>query len=152
QPGADRALRLGLSLIKGLSEYASTRIAKARAASAFSSLEDFIHRTKLRQDEIKLLAEAGALEALSPGRRNALWKAEAPRTPGLFAGISSHETALLLPHLRPAQQLVLDYGTKGLSIGDHPLRYHRKRLRKLGAMRASDLLYLAKGKTIALAG
>src|SRR5690606_40134222 len=31
-------------------------------------------------------------------------------------------------------------------------RYHRKRLRKLGAVRASDLLYLPKGKTIALAG
>ena len=34
-----------------------------------------------------MLAEAGALEALAPGRRRALWEAHAPRLEGLFDGV-----------------------------------------------------------------
>ena len=151
-PGAQRALRLGFRLIKGLGEDCARRILRARAHSKFFSLNDAIHRARLKKDEVEVLAESGALERLEAGRRNALWRAKAPRTPGLFEGISSVETLVEFPSLKPAEQLVLDYGTKGLSVEDHPLRHHRKRLSKLGAVRAADLLYLPKGRRVAVAG
>jgi error-prone DNA polymerase len=152
EPGANRALRLGLRLIKGLGEETALRIDARRKETPFSSLPDLVHRAALKKDEVEALAESGALEAIEKGRRNALWKSQAPRTPGLFTGLSTTEESVELPVLHAAEQLVLDYGRKGLSVSDHPLRHHRKKLRRLGAVRASDLLYLPKGKRVALAG
>lgn len=151
-PGADRALRLGLRLIRGLGEEAGRRIGEVRGEGHIQSLSDLVRRAHLSKLETEALAEAGALEVFETGRRNALWKSQAPRTPGLFEGKEGEEEAVQLPPLLPAEQLVLDYSRKGLSVFDHPLRYHRKRLTKLGAIRAEDLLYLPKGTRVSLAG
>ncbi len=151
-PGAQRALRLGFRLIKGLGEDCAQRIEKARAERPFESLQDLALRARLKKDEVESLAQAGALELLEKGRRNALWTSRAPSTPGLFEGVQTREERVELPALSSAEQLVMDYGTKGLSVSDHPLKYHRKRLRKLGAVRASDLYYLPRGHRVAVAG
>jgi len=150
--GAARALRLGLRLIKGLGEIAGQAVVDARSAGQFESLEDFVQRTGLNQREVEALAEAGALESLEKGRRNALWKSRAPRTGGLFEGMSAGESSVGLPVMHAAEQLVMDYGRKGLSVGDHPLKHHRARLAKMGAVRAADLFYLKKGTKVLVAG
>jgi DNA polymerase III alpha subunit len=67
-------------------------------------------------------------------------------------GKAALEQQVELPRLHAAEQLVLDYGRKGLSVNDHPLRHHRKRLDKLGAIRAADLFYLPRGTKVSLAG
>jgi error-prone DNA polymerase len=151
-PGAERALRLGFRQLRGLGEECARRIVRARTKSPFASLHDVIHRARLKKDEVELLATAGAFEQIEEGRRHALWRSEAPRTPGLFEGISPQEEFVAFPPLSAPEQLVLDYGTKGLSVDDHPLRHHRKRLSKLGAARAADLLYLPRGHRVAVAG
>jgi error-prone DNA polymerase len=150
-PGAHRALRLGLRLIKGLGEAAGRRIEAART-TPFRSLEDLRIRAALAKDDIEALAEAGALETLCPGRRQALWKARAPRLDGLFAEQESNEPEVTLPALHGAEQLLLDYGRKGLSVSDHPMNYWRRRLRKQGVVRAADLVYLKKGTPVKVAG
>jgi DNA polymerase III alpha subunit len=153
--GAKRALRLGLRLVKGLGEASARRIEAERAALApatFRSLEELTRLCKLEKDEIEALAEAGALEALVPGRRQALWKARAPRTPGLFEARDVVEPEVALPALHATEQLILDYGRKGLSVGDHPMNHLRKRLSKQGVVRAADLQYLKKGTPVAVAG
>jgi error-prone DNA polymerase len=150
--GAQKALRLGMRIIKGLGEEAGRRIEASRREQKFSSLSDLRKRAQLRNDELDALAEAGALEILESGRRNALWKARQPQTPGLFADVDADEPEVLLPPLKKAEQLVLDYGRKGLSVTDHPLAHHRKRLCKLGAVRAADLFYLPRGARVLLAG
>lgn len=152
QPGAQRALRLGLRLIKGLGEKAGRRIEVARTEAGFASLQDLVRRAALKKDEVEALAESGALASLEGGRRQALWKARAPRTQGLFEHTDAVEDAVVLPPLHEAEQLVMDYGRKGLSVSDHPLRHHRARLTKLGAVRAADLFYLPKGTKVAIAG
>lgn len=146
-----RQLRLGFRLVKGLGQDAAERIVRARNASPFVSLHDVIRRARLKKDAVEALAEAGAFELHSAGRRQALWQARAPQTPGLFADCTGDEQ-VELPALQAAEQLVLDYGRKGLSVHDHPLRHHRKRLQKLGAIRAGDLFYLPRGRRVALAG
>lgn len=151
-PGAHRALRLGFNRIKGLGQGCAKRIVTARKSLAFESLNDLMRRASLKKDEIDALAQSGALSGLVPDRRQALWGARAPQTPGLFSKIEPQEPQVSLPRLHPAEQLVLDYGTKGLSVSDHPLRHHRIKLQKLGAVRAADLFYLPKGHRVSVAG
>jgi error-prone DNA polymerase len=151
-PGAQRALRLGMRLVKGFGELAARQVIKAREEEPFASLADLIRRSGLKKDEVEGLAEAGALRLLEKDRRQALWKARAPHTGGLFEQVSQEEEAVFLPNLQSAEQLVMDYGRKGLSVHDHPLRHHRKKLNRLGAVRASDLFYLPKGRKVSVAG
>ncbi len=146
------ALRLGLRLVKGLSEAGARRLLTARAARPFAGLGDVMERSGLSRDELDRLAEAGAFEALVEGRRLALWGLRAPRTGGLFAGLEPGEPPAGLPPLRAAEQLLLDYGTKGLSVGDHPLRHLRASLGRRGVVRAVDLPALGRGAAVAVAG
>ncbi len=162
EPGARRALRLGLRLVKGLGEKAARRIEEARIEAwsegvkapscPFSSLDDLVRRACLAKNEVEALAEAGALEAIVPGRRQALWKARAPRGGELFHAVDVVEPEVKLPGLRSAQQLVLDYGRKGLSVDDHPLSHLRKCLEKQGVVRACDLSGLRRGARVQVAG
>jgi error-prone DNA polymerase len=151
-PGAVRALRLGFRVIKGFSEKTAQRIVQAREQQTFGSLDDLARRAALERDELEALAEAGALEPLVPGRRQALWKARAPRVGGLFEALEVREPSVQLPALRPSEQLVLDYGRKGLSVADHPLRHLRERLRQEGALSASELSSVAHGTRVSVAG
>jgi error-prone DNA polymerase len=150
--GSMRKIRLGLRLIRGLSKEGALRLEEARAEGKTLSLEMLLKRARLRRNEIDALAQAGAFEALEPGRRKALWKTRAPDTPGLFSEVRSFEPEVELPALRAVDQLVLDYEQKGLSLEDHPLVYYRNRLQKQGAIRASDLRFLAKGSQVKVAG
>jgi len=145
------ALRLGLRMVKGLGEAAARRLLAARAERAFTGLGDVIERVGLARHELDRLAEAGAFEALVEGRRLALWGLRAPRAGGLFSGIEPAEPPPRLPPLRATEQLVLDYGTKGLSVGDHPLRHLRAALRRRGVVCAEELPARGRGD-VAVAG
>jgi error-prone DNA polymerase len=150
--GADRALRLGFRMIKGLGKSCALRICSARGAGTFTSISDLTRRASLKKDECEALAESGALTVFTPERRQALWQIRAPHTPGLFSTSPVGEPQVKLPTLSAAEQLILDYGRKGLSVSDHPFRHYRKKLRKLGAARASDLIYLPRGQRVSVAG
>jgi error-prone DNA polymerase len=95
---------------------------------AFSSIEDLVERAGLDKGELEALAEAGALEPLVACRREAMWKAAAPRPEALFAGIETPEPSPDLPTLTRAEQLTLDYARTGLSVRDHPMRLARASL------------------------
>jgi error-prone DNA polymerase len=148
-PGSDRALRLGLRLVKGLGRAAALRV---EAARPFAGLDDLARRARLRQDEVDALAEAGALEALVAGRRQALWQSRAPRAAGLFESWSVREPKVQLPALRASEKLVLDYRRKGLSVHDHPLCHLRRRLRRRRVLTASELGRAPAGRRARVAG
>jgi error-prone DNA polymerase len=147
------ALRLGLRQIRGLGEGVTRAILAARAEAPFASLQDLIRRARLKKNEIEALAEAGALEPLVPARRDALWRARAPREGGLFEGMEIEpDEDVGLPELQPLEQLALDYGRVGLSIDDHPMRHLRERLDPRGVRRAVDLRKLRHGARVTVAG
>jgi len=123
--GASSAIRVGLRVIRGLGEKAGLRIEDARRTRPFASVEDLTERAKLDRGEVELLAEAGALEGLVPGRREAIWKVQAPRGEGLFAGVELGDEAPKLAPLSRADQLSFDYGRTGLSVNDHPMALAR---------------------------
>ena len=74
-PGARPALRLGLSRIRGLPRAVGEAVLAARREAPFASVEDLARRARLSRAWLTRLAEAAALQSLSPGRRAALWTA-----------------------------------------------------------------------------
>ena len=71
------AVRLGLRLVSGMKLAAAERIFKARTESPFTSTEDLALRARLDQGDLKALASADALMALSGHRRQQVWEASA---------------------------------------------------------------------------
>ena len=147
-----RAVRVGLRQVKGLSETTARRLESIRAERPFVSFEDVVMRAGLRQDELESLAEAGAFETLLPGRRQALWRARAPRTAGLFGGKLNVEPLVQLPALRASESLLLDYQHKSLSVGDHPMHHVRERLKGQRVVTARGLGNHVKGELVSVAG
>ncbi|AUX21128.1 DNA polymerase [Sorangium cellulosum] len=161
EPGADpsagAAIRLGMRLVKGLGEAAAAALVAAREEAPFTSLPDLVRRAALKKNEVEALAEAGALAALVPARREALWRARAPRVEGLFDGVPiEKDRDVGLPPLRPLEQLALDYGRVGLSLHDHPMRHLRpalKRRRGGGRVRTAEEIKASRnGERVRVAG
>ncbi|MCI0380764.1 MAG: hypothetical protein L0215_24540, partial [Gemmataceae bacterium] len=185
------ALRLGLRLVRGLSQTHAEQIVQARGDLTFSSFEDFAQRTGLRSAVLKKLAQAGAFQSLGLTRRHALWRSLPEREAmPLFDGVRQSltfparqelawraeprerpgtsprdapdalrrsarqevEETPLLPAMTPLQEVVADYGTAGLSLRDHPVRFLRQQLDQLGVARATDLATLPPGRHLKVAG
>jgi error-prone DNA polymerase len=146
------ALRLGLRLVKGMGEDVALRIVRAREEMAFRDTKDFAVRIGLRTDQADALAEAGALDSLAKGRRQAMWKVRAPDGGELFARAASNEPEVVLPKLAEVEQLRFDYARLGLSVADHPMRHLRARMKKRGVVTSRELFYIRHGETVNVAG
>ncbi len=70
------SLRLGLCLVQGLRRERVLAMLEERARQPFQSMDDFKARTRFNKDELRALAEIGALNAFAPHRRAALWATE----------------------------------------------------------------------------
>ncbi|MGQ0621147.1 MAG: error-prone DNA polymerase [Panacagrimonas sp.] len=151
----DRAtLRLGLRLVGGLAEEVGHRIETARAQSAFSDLDDLVHRAQLTARDRNVLADADALRSLTGHRHQARWAAlGTERLPGMLAGHSAKESQLeLLRAPREGEDIVADYASTGLSLRRHPIALLRQRLDALKVKRASELSMLPNGRRVRVAG
>jgi error-prone DNA polymerase len=151
-----RSIRLGFRLVKRLSFRLIERLVKERELSNFSDLEDFRLRVCPARDEFEALAEAGALESLLPGRRNALWAVRRPSSGPLFeraeCGHSVNEADVNLPAMSREASLHFDYDTKGFCLNDHPMRHLRNWLETRHVVTASALPQYRRGDRIAVAG
>ena len=79
-------LRLGLNYVRGLRKASGDAIVAARADRAFANMADLVRRVpELSKDELRSLAEIGALNFVEPERnshrRDALWHAESAMRP-----------------------------------------------------------------------
>jgi error-prone DNA polymerase len=150
----DGTVRLGLRYVRRLREEAGRLIENERKRRPFLSVADLAKRAALRQDELVQLAQVGALGSLEPERRAALWEAERaarPRGPLYEALPDAPELSPLEP-MTAAESLMADYEGTGLSLGPHPMEFHRARLERLGAVRAADLAGLRNGVWVRIAG
>ncbi len=151
-PVEKRAVRLGLRLIKGLNSAQTQHWIVARNERQFQHLADFRTRSGLATRQLELLAEAGALEGLQLGRRQALW-AVGIESPGpLFRNAPSTTTPANLPPLAKGEQMALDYQRLGLCLSDHPLSHLRARLAQQGVIRASQLSHAPGNAQVRVAG
>jgi error-prone DNA polymerase len=136
---------------------------------------------ELRKDEMRKLAAVGALnfiqtksfksqvsslkkqapetldlelETRETHRRDALWQVERVARPAGELYEELHETdgnSPLAPMTRP-ERMTADFRGTGLTIGRHPVAYHRAELNKLGACRAIDMQQMRDGSVVKVAG
>ena len=158
----DGGIRLGLMHVHGLRSEPGQAIARARAtAGRFRSLDDLVTRTGVRQDELRTLAEIGALAGFGGDRRTALWQADrAGRAAGPLLRDKGREesqgseapTQSPLPSMSLADRIRADYEGTGLTIGPHPMAILRASLATRGVARAIDLPKSRAGRRVRVAG
>jgi error-prone DNA polymerase len=151
------ALRLGMRMVKSLSEAAGMRIEAARIGQRFESVQDLARRAALDRGDLEALAAAGALSALSGNRHLAYWEVAGterslPLAPqGERAG-SLEEGRPLLEAPTEGQRIVADYASVGLTLGRHPMALLRDRLVRNRLLTAADLNCVAHGRQVRTAG
>ena len=172
------ALRLGLNYARGVREQAAQAFVRERSLAPFASIHDLARRVpELRKDELTTLAEIGALNAIGSGRpttddgqpttndqrpmtndrfhrRDALWQVErAVRFSGpLLEELPAPDSASPLQPMNHEERIIADFHGTGLTVGPHPMAYHRDAMNKMGIRRASDLRTVPNGKRTRIAG
>ena len=155
-----KIVRLGLNYVKGLHAATAQRIVDERKKRPFSSLRDLARRVpQLQKDEIAALAELGALNSLpkeeaDQHRRGAMWQAELALRPVAELLEPAAEDGVVSPlaPMTPAQRTYSDFKNSGVSIGLHPMAYHRKRMRSMGVLDAATAKQQRNGMIVKVAG
>ncbi|RAN81071.1 error-prone DNA polymerase [Bacillus sp. SRB_336] len=125
-----RAIRLGLRMVRGFPEAAAERLMAAREQRVFADVTDLCARAGLDRRQQNLLADAAALRGLAGHRHRARWAvAGVEGQLPLFGRDSPAESSIVLPLPTQAEDTLADYARLGLSLGPHPLRQIRARLR-----------------------
>src|SRR5579871_1557921 len=148
----NRSVRLGFNYVRGLRKEPAEEIVARRP---FSSIDDLTRRVPaLRRDELRMLAETGALNGLVKHRREALWQAErALRPPGpLFEGFEAPKESSPLEQMTEPERIRADFYGTSLTIGSHPMRLYRKEMTQRGVLSASALKRAKHGQTVRVAG
>ncbi|MCQ4630594.1 error-prone DNA polymerase [Shinella sp. CPCC 100929] len=136
------AVRLGLKMIKGLSNAEAGKLISKRADEPFVSVDDLWRRAELPVSPLVELAEADAFRpSLGLARREALWAIRALRDEPLplFVAAAEREAAVIAELDEPAvalrpmtagNEVVEDYGHVGLTLRAHPVSFLREDLQR----------------------
>jgi error-prone DNA polymerase len=147
------AVRIGLRYVKSLGAGDYEKIDSARHAAPFVSVEDLSRRTGLDQRALSVLAESGAMETLTPHRREALWKslgtARGGRAP---LALPDRERKPAFASLTAFETVAWDYRAQAHSTRAHPLSTIRRELRALGFPTAKEVAARSNGRRVKYAG
>ena len=156
------AVRLGLRLVKGLSNAHAAELVAHRADAPYASVEEAWRRAGVPPSVLERLAEADAFRGLGLDRRQALWQvralADAPLP--LFAAADAGrrprpeivEPPIELAPMRDGGEVVEDYVSTGLSLRRHPVAFLRDDLRGRGMVACVDLLHTRDGRRVVVPG
>ena len=149
---ADHSIRLGLRQVQGLRRDEAISMLEERQRQPFVSLADFKLRTRFSKDELRTLAEIGALNCFEPHRRAALWKVEQTvREDDLWSSFAMPgKVEIPLHPMNEQERLHADYAGLRLTTGPHPMALIRQQLS--GILRATDLPGLRDGQAVRIAG
>ncbi len=168
-------VRLGFCVLNGMRQEHAEELVRQRKRRGFQSMNDFKQRVAcLTREELRTLAECGALNCFAEHRRAAMWQAEevlhhdlfetgrvsdVPRTCGstsLRRGMLPHaqekapgENSPLSPMTLP-ERIQADYEAMSLTTGPHPMQLLREQLPEV--WRAIDLPQARHGSRVQIAG
>jgi len=170
----DNTMRLGFCVVNGLRQEHGEELVRQRQDQQFDSLDDFKRRVSLSKDELRTLAELGALNCFAEHRRAAMWRVEetlhddllgsagaplavsraSPDTHRKLFGRGTEKIrrggrAPLAPMTLP-ERVKADYDTMNLTTGPHPMKLLRETLPNI--WRAIDLIHARHGSIIQIAG
>ena len=155
-----KSLRLGMRLVRGLSQSdAEIVVSEREARGPFRDQSDLVRRCALTQSALSTLADCGALNSLSRDRRSAYWQALAQESsdvdmPLLAAMQVDADDPLpdFLAPMNPMEEVVSDYETTGVSLAGHPMQFYRDRLSEQRVVTADGLKRLRHGQVVRVAG
>ncbi len=146
-------LRLGLRMVKGLSEDAGQRIVAERKNARYEKVQNLLERAHLDRRELGVLATSGALRVLSGDRHKARWAVAGAEKPmPLFPSMERYEAAPLLKKPTEGQNIVADYQSTGLTLERHPMCLLRRHLDRYDYVAAGRLPAMSSGQRLNVAG
>lgn len=144
------ALRLGLRLVKGVSQESSLRLMKSRNKSLITSIHDLKRRKIFNQKEFMKLVNANAFQEFDSNRRHAYWQS-LQMDDGL--GTQNTKPAGFIKALTPVENMLLDYrNARGVSLDYHPMQLLRNRHPFKRCVTANHLLTRRNNSLIEVAG
>jgi error-prone DNA polymerase len=165
---SDDTVRLGFCVVNEMRKEHGEALVAEREREPFESIEDFKRRVELNKEELRTLAELGALNCFAEHRRSAMWKVEETiyedlldarsnldgLKPSRFGGSETKEsedaTASPLARMSMPERVKADYTTMNLTTGPHPMKLLRAQLTEIWC--ASDLRSARHGATVQIAG
>ncbi|UCF69536.1 MAG: error-prone DNA polymerase [Acidobacteriota bacterium] len=146
-------LRMGLRYVRHLGKADGERILAARAERSFESYEDFVRRTRLHENKLRALAEAGAFDSLGPSRREALWDGrKLVRTRDHTLPLRHDEPAPDFEPLDLFETIRWDYAATDHSPRGHPMEAVREQLSAQGIPDARSVVSMPNGRRLRYAG
>jgi error-prone DNA polymerase len=178
--GHGGVVRLGFNYVRGFRKETAEAIVAARPFTSIGDLRRRVRG--LRKDELLKLAETGALNFIAGGplanargsvklqnrdrkeaersvlpqrhRREALWQSELALRPAgeLLEQAAPDADPSPLAQMNAVERLYADFRNTGLTIGSHPMRFHRERMNQLRVTPASEVKRLRDGCLVRVAG
>ncbi|HYA38126.1 MAG TPA: error-prone DNA polymerase [Candidatus Methylomirabilis sp.] len=155
EPGTDGkpTVRLGLRLVKGITQSGVERLLQARTQLPFTSVEDLARRAGLNARDLAALANADALAGLSGHRHRAHWSVAGVEPPSpLLASTAISEALPLLQPPTEGENIVADYASLGMTLRRHPLALLRCTLTRQGMLSAAAVRAIPHGEMVRTAG
>src|SRR6266567_4153868 len=156
------AVRLGLRMVKGLSNAHAADIIAARGERLFGSVDELWCWASVPPAAVERLAEADAFADLGLERRAALWAIRGVRDEvlPLFAAADEGrapqpeivEPAVSIIPMPAGRTVVEDYASVGLTLRQHPVAFLRGELQPRGIIPCADLLMARDGQRLVVAG
>ena len=156
------AVRLGMRMVKGLSNAHAAEVVTARGDRAYGSVDELWCRARVPPSALERLAEADAFQDLGLGRRAALWAIRGlpDEALPLFAAADVGraprpeivEPPILIVPMPAGRNVVEDYTHVGLTLREHPVSFLRGDLHARGIAPCADLLTSRDGQRLTVAG
>ncbi|MCG8041429.1 MAG: OB-fold nucleic acid binding domain-containing protein, partial [Candidatus Thiodiazotropha endolucinida] len=153
EPSIQPALRLGLNMVKGLSEEGIQNLIDERKQNPFNDVGELANRAKLHRADLQALASADALQGFSGDRYRAQWQVSGVEEPlPLFQEYHTETTEVMLPKPDEREEIIADYASSGVSLRRHPVALLRARLEKRRVHTAQALWSVRNGAVARTAG
>jgi error-prone DNA polymerase len=158
------AVRLGLRMVKGLSNNDVGRLIGARANQPFVSVDDLWQRCSIPASALVELAEADAFRpSLGLARRDALWAIKALRDEPLPLFVAAarreavsvaeqNEPTVALRSMPAGGEVVEDYSHVGLTLRNHPVSFLRSDLVRRRILTCADAVASRDKNRVEVAG
>jgi len=114
-----------------------------------------LNKSEIEDQEIRISSVTPCLRGEKRlHRRDALWQVErAVRHSGpLLDALAEPDTKSPLRPMNQEERLVADFRGTGLTVGPHPMAYHRARMKAMGVRPASELPHAPNGQHLRIAG
>lgn len=153
----DNSIRLGFCVVNGMQASHAEILLTQRRARPYQSMADFKWRCGLNKNELRTLADLGALNCFAAHRRDALWQVEKEMYQDDLFSFAEYSAAVKtvketspLQMMLTAERLKADYCGMNLTTGPHPMKIIRAQLPDV--WRAADLPQARNGELIRIAG